>query len=167
MVLTDGACHDIQTTYWKCMWNTLITMYGLDLNETFYFQISLFSKLFHLAVKPYINFQPNRYLMPWCLWAELQSLFFHSQSGLGRSGQLKVQWGGVERGRGGRRGDDGGDGGRGEGRGSSDQPAISVGSVASLEPSQTVLNCSGTGNSFCESPSTQTHVRLQWRETPQ
>ncbi len=29
------------------------------------------------------------------------------------------------------------------------QPAISVGSVTSLEPSQTVLNCSGTGNSLC------------------
>ena len=31
----------------------------------------------------------------------------------------------------------------------SNQPAISVGSVTSLEPSQTVLNCSGTGNSLC------------------
>lgn len=30
------------------------------------------------------------------------------------------------------------------------QPAISVGSVTSLEPSQTVLNCSGTGNSLCK-----------------
>lgn len=29
------------------------------------------------------------------------------------------------------------------------QPAISVGSVTSLEPSQTVLNCSGTGYSLC------------------
>lgn len=34
-------------------------------------------------------------------------------------------------------------------RWSINQPAISVGSVTSLEPSQTVLNCSGTGNSLC------------------
>lgn len=32
----------------------------------------------------------------------------------------------------------------------SSQPAISVGSVTSLDPSQTVLNCSGTGNSLCK-----------------
>lgn len=43
------------------------------------------------------------------------------------------------------------------------QPAISVGSVTSLEPSQTVLNCSGTGNSFCKTQTgrlLKTHINI-------
>lgn len=42
------------------------------------------------------------------------------------------------------------------------QPAISVGSVTSLEPSHTVLNCSGTGNSLCGTTRSRTGEWGTW-----